>query len=52
MESLHGMGRTIYITGDYYIGQHKENKRHGYGKYVYSDGAIQEGKWKNDEFLD
>ena len=32
-----------------YEGESKKGKRHGLGRYVYSDGAVYEGLWENDK---
>ena len=34
---------------DRYVGQWKEGKRDGYGKFFYSNGSIYEGYWKNNK---
>ena len=34
---------------DRYVGQWKDGKREGYGKFFYSNGSIYEGYWKNDK---
>ena len=39
----------IRIGHGYYIGNWKNGERHGYGKYIYDDGALYVGYWKNDE---
>ena len=33
-----GYGRIIYDDGEYYEGQFKEDKKDGFGKYVWSKG--------------
>ncbi|CDW73841.1 morn repeat protein [Stylonychia lemnae] len=47
-----GQGRVIYCDeqwlGDYYIGEWKDSKYHGYGKYYWKDGRIYEGQWVNN----
>jgi hypothetical protein len=37
------------VSGDKYIGDWKEGRRHGMGNYFYSDGDRYEGEWRNDE---
>ena len=34
---------------DRYVGNWKDGKREGYGKFFYSNGTIYEGYWKNDK---
>ena len=34
---------------DRYIGEWKDGKREGYGKFFYSNGSIYEGYWKNNK---
>ena len=34
---------------DRYVGEWKEGKRDGYGKFFYSNGSIYEGYWKNNK---
>ncbi len=34
-----------YADGDRYEGEWRDEKKHGYGKYTYSDGRIKEGMW-------
>ena len=34
---------------DRYVGQWKDGKRDGYGKFFYSNGSMYEGYWKNDK---
>jgi len=40
-----GYGRFIHETGDYYIGNWKNDKRHGMGKYVHCNGVIEDGSY-------
>lgn len=35
-------------TGDYYIGDWKDDKNEGYGVYVHADKSRYEGHWKDD----
>ena len=34
--------------GHNYTGDFKDGKRHGTGKYIYPNGDIYEGEWKNN----
>ena len=39
--------RKVYNNGSIYEGKWKNDKKHGYGKYINSKGSIYEGKWKD-----
>ncbi len=38
-------------VGDKYVGEWKRNAMHGQGTYTYSDGTVEKGLWRNDEFI-
>lgn len=40
-------GPYLYSTGTYY-GQYENNRRHGWGEFVFRDGSLYEGMWEND----
>lgn len=40
--------RVEYDGGDVYEGEIRNGKRHGKGKYTWSDGSFYEGEWKDD----
>ena len=47
-----GNGKYIWEDGEYYIGQYKNNLKHGKGTKYYSNGNIkQKGNWINDQFV-
>lgn len=47
--NLEGIGRLDYLDGSFYDGDWKDNKKHGKGKLIESDGAtIYNGDWEND----
>ena len=46
-----GYGKFVYPSGAYYEGQWKDNKKHGKGILINSDGkTIYEGHWMNDKY--
>ncbi|UCG26687.1 MAG: hypothetical protein JSV24_06810 [Bacteroidales bacterium] len=49
-----GFGTYTWSTGEVYTGTWKKGRRNGKGKYIFStndEDSIQEGNWKNDEFI-
>jgi hypothetical protein len=43
------MGRFDYLNGSIYEGNWRENKKHGKGKFVDTDGvSVYRGEWEND----
>jgi len=44
-------GTFTYVDGDKYVGEWRDDKRHGQGTYTYADGRVEEGIWENDNFL-
>ena len=50
--TIHGEGSYINTEGEKYVGEFKKGKKDGKGKLVDMKGnVIQEGFWKQDEFL-
>ena len=46
---LHGNGKIIYVTGEYYIGSIDCNKKHGNGKMFNEHGQLTfDCEWEND----
>ena len=39
-----------YANGEIYIGEYKNDKRHGQGTFSFNDGTQYVGKWKNNKF--
>jgi hypothetical protein len=37
--------------GNKYVGEWKDNKRHGHGTKTYANGRIKEGVWENDKYV-
>lgn len=38
----------LYANGAKYIGPVKNGKRHGQGKYIFVDGLVEHGFWRED----
>ena len=38
----------LYANGDEFEGDFLENKKHGFGKYIYADKTYYEGHYKED----
>lgn len=45
-----GFGRGLVKKNNYYIGNRKDSKFHGFGKHVYPNGTILEGIFENGAF--
>ena len=49
-DKFEGNGKYIYEDGDYYIGEWKNDLKHGKGKYYYKNGNIKfESYFINDK---
>ncbi len=48
---MHGQGFYTYANGETYKGSYAFGKRDGIGKADYLDGSINQGLWKEDNFL-
>ena len=46
----HGLGASIYVNGNKYVGEYKEDKEHGQGTFTFKNGTLEEGIWKDDKF--
>ena len=44
-------GRISYADGTVYVGEVKDDNRHGHGKFLSEDGDILDGQWIDDEFV-
>ena len=44
-------GTFTWSNGNKYVGEYKDSKRTGQGTYTHADGTVEEGIWKDDEFL-
>jgi len=40
---------STLVHGDVYVGQYKDGKRSGEGKYTHANGEIYDGHWENDK---
>ena len=43
-------GTYTYANGDKYVGEYKDDKKHGQGTYTYADGAKYVGEWKDGNY--
>ena len=54
-DKQHGQGTYTFgegeWEGDKYVGEWKDDNKHGQGTYTYSDGTVEEGLWKEGEFI-
>ena len=46
---LHKGGPFLYPADSYYLGQYKNNLRHGRGKCSFASGSFYEGEWYEDK---
>jgi len=44
-------GTYPYASGSKYVGEWKNGEKHGQGIFTFVDGRIEEGMWKNNNFL-
>ena len=46
--NYHGEGTLTFANGDTYVGQWKNDKKHGLGKYILASGEVaHDGEWEN-----
>ena len=45
-----GFSRALFKNGSYYEGMVKDGVREGAGKFVYSDGRVDEGEFQDGDF--
>ena len=48
---MEGNGILKLNNGNYYIGEMHKGEMHGYGKFVYTNGRIDEGYFRNGDFI-
>ena len=46
-----GEGTFTWGNGEKYVGEYKDNKRHGQGTYTAPNGKVDRGIWQNDNLL-
>ena len=51
-ENLNGKYEVEFTDGSIYLGDWKDNNKHGQGKLTYANGGIYEGNWENDKLKD
>eukprot|EP01060_Flectonema_neradi_P024017 TRINITY_DN3249_c0_g1_i1.p1 TRINITY_DN3249_c0_g1~~TRINITY_DN3249_c0_g1_i1.p1 ORF type:complete len:676 (+),score=180.34 TRINITY_DN3249_c0_g1_i1:43-2028(+) len=45
-----GLGQTLFVNGDAYIGEYTDNKRNGVGSYYWAEtGELYIGEWRNNQ---
>ena len=45
------VGGSSKFAGDNYVGEFRNDKRHGRGTYTKSNGRVYEGTWEDGEFV-
>ena len=50
-DCVNGYGTHISSNGSKYVGEWKNDQRHGQGTYTYADGTIKKGLWGDGEFI-
>ena len=45
---MEGQGTYVWDSGEVYVGEYRNNVRHGKGTMTYSDGSIFDGWWVED----
>jgi len=48
----HGHGKTTFLNGDSFEGNHSGGKRDRLGTQYYADGSRYEGKWKGMQMVE
>ena len=46
-----GYGTYTYASGDKFVGEWKDGKKHGQGTHTFPDGTVQEGLWEYGYFI-
>lgn len=48
MRHGHGTWKSAKVNPDIYVGSYENDKKSGYGRYVWSNGCIYEGNFSED----
>ena len=48
---LNGYGKVVWLNGNRYEGEFKNDLRHGTGKFYFADGEVLSGIWKKGELV-
>ena len=51
-DCINGYGTATYANGDKYVGEYKDDKRHGQGTFTFADGTVEKGIWENGELVE
>ena len=46
-----GKGTIHFYNGDTFVGEFRQDKKHGPGKFTYSSGETSSGIWEDDLFI-
>lgn len=49
-ENFNGFAKQLHPSGNVYIGEFKNGKRHGKGKVIFTNGTVEEGWFENGTF--
>jgi len=47
---VNGQGTYTYASGEKYVGEWKDSKKHGQGTYTWADGAEYVGEWEGNAY--
>ena len=49
LNQIHGMGTYIWNENKKYVGEFRNGKKHGFGKFYLNGELVYEGTWKFDK---